>query len=249
MNKPQIMVVEDEGLVALQLKEVLGRMGYEVPAVVASGAAALEHVLEDCPDLVIMDIRLDGAIDGIETAKRIREIYSVPVIYLTADLNEKTLERAKETESYGYVIKPFDERSLRATIEITLSKAQRDREQKQENDWREIILKNIGECIVATDCKACVTHVNQLACEVLGREEARCLGRKLSEIIRLVDKTSGVSETLSVTKAVIENESIGKDECLLVIDSNRSFPVRYRLQPMKNKNENTIGALLFFKEL
>ncbi|HEQ72049.1 MAG TPA: response regulator, partial [Spirochaetia bacterium] len=91
MTKPRVLVVEDEGLVALELKEALSKMGYGVSNVVSSGNEALDSVVADCPDLILMDIRLDGPLDGIETARRIKEICNIPVIYLTADINDSTL--------------------------------------------------------------------------------------------------------------------------------------------------------------
>ncbi|MEJ2663815.1 MAG: response regulator [Spirochaetia bacterium] len=127
MDKPQIMVVEDEGLVALEIKEGLENMGYEVPHVLSSGKEAIEHVMIDRPDLVLMDIRLEGGVDGIEAAEQIRKIFNVPVVFLTAHSDEKTLQRAKLTESYGYILKPFEEKALRATIEVALYKAKEEK--------------------------------------------------------------------------------------------------------------------------
>ena len=120
MNHSRILVVEDEPIVALDLQRRLEKLGYDVPAVAASGEEALASADLSSPDLVLMDINLEGDMDGVETAERMRRHHRVPVIYLTAYSNDRTLQRAKVTEPYGYLLKPFEERELQTTIEIAL---------------------------------------------------------------------------------------------------------------------------------
>ena len=111
---------------SLDLQQRLEKMGYRVPVVVASGEEAIESTLDSTPDLVLMDINLQGKMDGVEAAERIRALHQVPVIYLTAYSNDQTLARAKITEPFGYLLKPFEERELQTTIEIALHKHQSD---------------------------------------------------------------------------------------------------------------------------
>ena len=120
MAKANILVVEDESIVALDLKHRLRNLGYAVVAIVASGSKAIEKAGETQPDLVLMDIRLKGDMDGIEAAREIQIRFETPVIYLTALADKDTLERAEATRPYGYVIKPFDEAELHNTIEKAL---------------------------------------------------------------------------------------------------------------------------------
>jgi signal transduction histidine kinase len=127
MANAQIMLVEDERIVALHLQQQLASFGYDVVANVASGKQALQKIEEKRPDLVLMDINIEGEMDGIETASRIPPSYGIPVIYLTAYSEEATLERARATKPYGYLLKPFSERELHATIEMVL---ERDRAEK-----------------------------------------------------------------------------------------------------------------------
>ncbi|MBW4528893.1 MAG: response regulator [Phormidium tanganyikae FI6-MK23] len=120
MVAERILVVEDERIVARDIEKRLKKLGYVVPASVASAEAAIEKVAELRPDLVLMDIRLKGQMDGIEAAEQIRAKYETPVIYLTAYADEATLQRAKATEPFGYIVKPFDERDLHVAIEVAL---------------------------------------------------------------------------------------------------------------------------------
>ncbi|MCZ3365699.1 MULTISPECIES: response regulator [Methanobacterium] len=117
-----ILIVEDESIVALDIQDKVERLGYGVLAVVSSGEKAIEEVKKSQPDLVLMDIVLKGEIDGIETAERIREHFNIPIIYLTAHSDNQTLNRAKITGPFGYLVKPFVDSELRSAIEEVLSK-------------------------------------------------------------------------------------------------------------------------------
>ncbi len=120
MANKKILVVEDERIVAKDISKRLQKLGYTVLANVASGEAAIQKARELQPDLVLMDIQLEGQIDGIEAAEQIRADLDIPVIFLTAYADENTLQRAKATEPFGYIVKPFDERALHTAIEVAL---------------------------------------------------------------------------------------------------------------------------------
>jgi signal transduction histidine kinase len=122
MAETRIVVVEDERIVAFHLKRQLTKLGYEVSAIAASGDRALQQVTDLRPDVVLMDIHIEGAIDGIETAQRIPAELHIPVIYLTAFSDDDTLARASATTPYGYLLKPFTERELHATIQMVLAR-------------------------------------------------------------------------------------------------------------------------------
>ncbi|MDI6886385.1 MAG: response regulator [archaeon] len=128
MADPQILVVEDEGIVAAGIRNMLKGLGYTVPAVASSGKDAIKKAAETRPDLVLMDIVLEGDMDGIEAAEQIHARFDIPVIYLTAYADETTVQRAKMTAPYGYLLKPFNERELHAAIEMALYKHMMERE-------------------------------------------------------------------------------------------------------------------------
>jgi diguanylate cyclase len=124
MNNTQILIVEDELIIAKNTANKLQKLGYSISKIVSSGEAAIESINCDPPDLILMDISIKGDMDGIETADKIKETADIPVVFLTAYANDETLDRAAKTGSYGYIIKPFREQELHATIKITLSKHQ-----------------------------------------------------------------------------------------------------------------------------
>ncbi|SOB95143.1 EAL domain-containing protein [Thalassospira xiamenensis] len=123
MRKPiHVMIVEDERIVALHLRQQLARLGYDRTSVHSAGINALKAIETDAPDIILMDIRIDGDLDGIETAAGIPEHLMIPIIYLSAYSEDTTLERARKTRPYGFLLKPFSERELHATIQMALER-------------------------------------------------------------------------------------------------------------------------------
>ncbi|MEL6786541.1 MAG: EAL domain-containing protein [Cyanobacteria bacterium J06607_15] len=121
-SNPNILIVEDELLIAKNTAKKLEKFGYTVIGIMATGQAAIDFVQNKKPDLILMDIAIKGNIDGIETASQIKGMFDIPIIFLTAYANEKTLDRASKTGCYGYLIKPYKEQELQATVKMTLSK-------------------------------------------------------------------------------------------------------------------------------
>jgi signal transduction histidine kinase/DNA-binding response OmpR family regulator len=130
----KILVVEDESIVAMDIKNRLVRLGYDVPSVAYAGEEAVEKATKICPDLVLMDIMLRGEMDGIEAARLILERLDVPVVYLTAFSDEDTLQRAKITGPFGYIIKPFEDRELHVALEIALYKHRMEKNLKESEE-------------------------------------------------------------------------------------------------------------------
>ncbi len=130
----QILLVEDEMIVALDVQQRLESLGYSVVAHASSGSEAIYFATDLTIDLILMDIKLRGDMDGIEAAAKIREHLDIPIIYLTAFADEKTLSRAKLTQAYGYLIKPFDDRELRSSLEMALYKYQIEKKLKESEE-------------------------------------------------------------------------------------------------------------------
>jgi CheY-like chemotaxis protein len=122
MPGSKILIVEDEGIEALDLQQRLTSQGYDAVDIASTGEEAIQKAKEFSPDLILMDIMLQGKIDGITAARQIRADLDIPIIYITAYADEKTLQRAKLTEPHGYIVKPFRERELIITINMALYK-------------------------------------------------------------------------------------------------------------------------------
>ena len=129
MEKIKILVVEDENILALGLKKKLEKLGYIVTDIAISGSETINKVYENEPDLILMDIVIKGDIDGIETAAELNKSFSIPIIYLTAYADDEILKRAARTEPYGYILKPYKEKELKANIEMALYRKKSENEE------------------------------------------------------------------------------------------------------------------------
>ncbi|MDQ3250264.1 MAG: response regulator, partial [Chloroflexota bacterium] len=188
MTRPQILVVEDEGVVALELQSRLEAMGYAVVGLAASGEAAVEKAAALTPDLVLMDIRLKGKLDGVMATEQIRTRFHLPVVFLTAFADEQTLQRAKVSEPYGYVLKPFEERALQIAIEIALYKHRMQRALVESEQRLAITLDSIGDAVIATDADGQITLLNRPAEALTGWSQATAQGKRVTQIFQLLDE-------------------------------------------------------------
>lgn len=201
MSTKQILVVEDEGIVALDIGEKLKRLGHAVPAIAASGEEAIEQAGQLTPDLVLMDIKLKGVVDGVEAAQHIWDHFNIPVVYLTAYADVVTLERAKLTEPFGYLVKPFEERELGATIEMALVKyqahkaiqlanaelerkvAERTAELAQANARLRALLAAMDDVILVLDSKGKYLDVAPTNTALLYKPADELVGKTLHDVI------------------------------------------------------------------
>ncbi|MEI7433997.1 MAG: PAS domain S-box protein, partial [Methanomicrobiales archaeon] len=179
MSKSSILIVEDEALIAANIVQSLSSLGYTVFEPVATGDEAIQAVLAEKPDLVLMDIELYGPINGIETAKKIRAIANIPVVYLTAYTDEMLLKEARLTEPYGYIVKPSHNRELHATIEMALYKHALDSKLRESEEKYRTLLETLNEGVWVIDNEAVTTFVNPKMAEILGYTVDEMTGRSL----------------------------------------------------------------------
>src|SRR5438132_1000326 len=209
MSSTQILVVEDEAIVAKNIQLELNSMGYAVPAVAASGEEALLKVAEVHPDLVLMDIGLKGAMDGVESTERMQERFDVPVVYLTAYTDERTLQRAKKTGPFGYLLKPYEERELQTTIEIALHKHKTEVTRRQMQQWLAAMLRCIGDAVIAADARGCVSMLNPAAEALTGWSQEEALGKDLLDVVPVVSAETRAPLANPATRALREGKVSG----------------------------------------
>ncbi len=177
----KILIVEDDGIVARHIQNSLSRLGFDVVGVVASGEEAVAQARVAVPDLVLMDIDLEGPLDGIETASRIHQSQNIPVIYLTSVADEKILLRAKITDPFGYILKPFDERILYSTVDMALRKHELEQELRSSRELFRTLVENQGEGVAIIDTDEVFTFVNPAAELIFGVEPGGLVGRVLRD--------------------------------------------------------------------
>jgi PAS domain S-box-containing protein len=248
MARERIMVVEDEGVVALQIKEALQGQGYVVPVVVLTGEEAVARVLETEPDLVLMDIQLKGSLSGVEAAQRIRQRLDVPIVYLTAFSDSETLEKAQLTEPYGYVLKPFEEKGLHAIIQMSLLKHRRSRDLREKGWWMSAVAASMVEAVVICDPKGYVKFVNPSAEALLGHAQRELLEKRLNEVMVLVDEATRAPIAFPVSEPLLEGRSTMRGDCRLVAAEGRQLPVEFSASPLRSPEGTLFGILYVFRE-
>jgi PAS domain S-box-containing protein len=248
MSQANILVVEDEPIVAKDIQVSLQRLGYRVPAMAASGEDAIRKTRESHPDLILMDIVLKGTMDGVETAKRIREQYDVPVIYLTAYADDHTLERAKTTSPAGYMLKPYQPNELRTTIELALHRTQHDRRMQDDLRKRAMTVRCLGDGVVATDRDACVTYVNPAAQALTGWLHEEAQGISVTAIIRCEAADRMESGASLALQAMTERRVIGFNPRTLMSKHGVQRFIAGSIAPVVDETGTVIGAVLAFHD-
>jgi PAS domain S-box-containing protein len=182
-----VLIVEDERIVAKDLQQTLSDLGYDAYAIAASADEAIARASERCPDVVLMDIRIRGKLDGIQTAEILRRQFGVPVVYLTAHADDATVERAKRTEPYGYLLKPIKSAELRSAIEVCLYKHEMEKRLRERERWLSTTLESVTDAVVSVDLAGRVTFMNSVAETLTGTTAADAVGRSAGEILRLME--------------------------------------------------------------
>lgn len=248
MRTGRLLVVEDEGIIANMLAFHLKRVGYEVVGTAATGEEAVEIAVAAKPDLILMDIRLAGAMDGIQAADEIHKTLDVPVVFLTAYSDDATLQRAKITTPFGYIMKPFNERELLASVEIALYKQRMDHAARERERWLRTVLTSIGDGVIAVDAAGLVRFMNPLAELLSGVSFAEIEGRRLSDVLRLSCDTDAAWGP--VTTALTESRRCELPPgCKLVGAYGSQIAVEGVASPIQGEDGKPTGAVLVFRDV
>ncbi len=250
MIKTRILIVEDETIVALDIQDRLTELGYEVTGVADRGDAALTLAAANRPDLVLMDIQLKGSTDGIATAETIRERWRIPVIYLTAFSDTSTLQRAKITEPFGYIIKPFEDREIQSTIEMALYKHGAEERLRQSERRYAATLTSIGDGVIATDAHGGVTFMNPVAENLTGWSLAEAHGRPLDEVFQIVNEETWQTVANPVAKVLREGKVVGlANHTILIGRDGREIPIDDCASPILDDLGRISGTVLVFQNV
>lgn len=186
MRAPILLVVEDDAIIARHLQFVLRKLGYAVDCIVSSGPEAIEKTSELLPDLILMDIHINGDMDGVQAAEEIRKQHKIPIIYLTAYASDDLLKRARQTAPSGYILKPFEERHLHATIEMALEKYQLEIQLQEKNDRYMAVMAQLSDGFLLIDPTTHqIIEVNPAFTRMVGRPTEDILGKRIERILGL----------------------------------------------------------------
>ena len=232
MEKIRVLVVEDESLVARDIENMVTSQGYEVCGVASTSEEALALAVETRPEIILMDVIIRGSLDGIAVAEKIWESYRIPIIYVTAYADEHTLKRAKISEPFGYILKPFDERELKIAIEMAYYKSRMAMKLKEREEWLSALLKSIGDGVIATDRSGQITFMNPLAEKLTGWHQEEALKMPLRDVFRTVVSRDGE-----------------EPEIILWAKDGEKFPIEETKMPMADEFRKTSGHVLVFRDI
>jgi len=183
MEPTKIMIVEDEVIIARDIEKSLTNMKYIVLPLVTTGEEAVEKAKEKKPDLILMDIVLTGEIDGVDAAETIKNELNIPIIFLTSYSDEHHLSRAKLTEPFGYLLKPFEIKMLHACIQMALYKHKTEIKISKMNQFLNNIMETMVDILIVINHEKNITHLNQAALSILGYKKQELIGKNFTELI------------------------------------------------------------------
>ncbi len=245
VHRAGILIVEDERVVARDLQQTLESMGFDAFAIASSSAEAVAAVERRRPDLVLMDIRIKGHIDGVGTAQTLRVKFGMPVIFLTAHADDATLSRVAVAEPLGYLVKPVREYELKSAITIALYRHRLEVEKRQRERWHATTLRSLGDGVMSVDTKGAVTYLNPAAERILGITSAAAEGVPVGEVLRLeVDAPEGPVEQVLKHHQALQGWSgsvtqLGTKKRILVQDS--AAPIM--------DNDEMLGVVVVFRDV
>lgn len=250
MAKIQILIVEDDGIIAKDIQNTLEGLGYAVAAITSNAEGAIEKAAETQPDLVLMDIMLEGDMDGVEAAEQIRDRFGIPVVYLTAHADEKTLHRAKTTGPYGYILKPFNEMELHTNIEIALYKSGLEKKLKENEQLLATTLRSIGDAVITTDVNGSVTFMNPVAESLTGWRQKDAVRRPLKDVFNIIDEHTGEQIEDPVTRVLRDGVAVGlANNTVLIARDGTKRSIDDSGAPIKDCKGNIMGVVLVFRDI
>jgi len=233
------MIVEDDWFIAEEIKKGAEDFGYDVPLIVSTGEKAIESIKNDLPDLILMDIKLKGRIDGVETAEQINTKHNIPVVYVTAFADKDLMRRVKKTEPYGYITKPFKDAELHIAIEIALYKHEMEHKLIESKKSYEAIIEGTSDLITTVDEEGKLTYANHMSKKIWGLTPRECVGRSVFDFIYPDDQ----NRTQTWFNDIIEkHQTHGRIENRQLSLNGQVHHMLWTINCSYDQNKNLIGV-------
>ncbi|MGF6573813.1 PAS domain S-box-containing protein [Paraburkholderia sp. GAS333] len=250
MEHARILIVEDDRIVARDIQQQLQRIGHTIVGMTARGEDALQLALDTTPDLVLMDVRLEGEIDGIEVARELRDCCHIPVVFLTAYADSETVKRAALAEPFGYILKPFEDLQLVTVVEMALYKHRAEARLRESERRYAITLSSIGDAVIATDCECRITFINAVAERLTGWQRSDALGRRFDEVFVAIDEANGLGIEDPVPRVLKSGTRTSTlTGTLLESLDGRRTPVEASVSPITDDRAKVEGVVVVFHDV
>lgn len=246
----KILIVEDEIIVAKDIKDTLENLGYAVTDIANSGMEAIAKASATQPDIALMALHLKQQMTGIQAATEIWDRFRIPVIFLTTYSELNILEQAKIAEPFGYIIKPFRERDLQTTIEMALHIHQLEKKLADREQWLTTILTSISDAVIATDEKRCVTLLNRAAESLTGWKQEEVLGKNVTDVLHFVDTVASNLIENSIANFLQESLNIASlPPKVLIAKNGRKLPIDNNTAPIKDERGHVKGTVVILRDI
>jgi PAS domain S-box-containing protein len=265
--RTRVFIVEDEALIAMEVQDRLGALGYAVCGLASRGEQALDAIAERVPDIVLMDVRLAGTLSGIETAERLRERLDVPVIFLSAYSDADLLRRAGEVLPFGYLVKPFEERELHATIQMAIYKHRMERalreayarldekvqertaELAQSRQDLAVTLDSIGDAVLATDATGHIARMNPAAEQLTGWSLNDAVGLPIEQVFLIINEQTREPAVIPVDAVLRTGQKqMLANHTALITRSGAEISIADSAAPIRNAAGDIVGVVLVFRD-
>ncbi|MBF0352636.1 MAG: response regulator [SAR324 cluster bacterium] len=245
----KILVVEDEFAIGTVIAQQIQQLGYVVDEIVASGEQAIKSCEHHHPDLVLMDIQLNGKIDGIEAARKIAE-YEIPVVFLTSHVDSKTLDRAKTTLPNGYLLKPVCLEDLKITLEVALYKHQNEKKLKRREQWLESILEKFQDGVITTDTAGSITYFNPSAERLTGWSAKKALGLSCQKVLNFEENGFAVDTFNLINELLGEapENGVNRDQIQIISKQKKMFPIDLHVTLLKDEQGGIKGNVITIRD-
>ena len=250
MSTVKILVVEDNHIISEELKLRLESLDYKVCGIAHRGRQAIELAKKLKPNLVLMDIVLNDDMDGIEAAKIICEQFHIPIVYLTAYADDDTISKAKFTNPYGYIIKPFNEVILRSSIEIALHKFELENKVRENEALLSTTLMGLEEGVFTTDKFSKIIYMNSASEKLTGYKLDECIGKPITQLFGITNKQSGETFDSVMNPVLLRGKTFSQcNSHLLKSKDGKQYHIEFGASPLKDVLGNVTGAVLVFKDI
>lgn len=239
-----ILLVEDDRSTAEIIKQYISKLGYTVSGAVTTGEDAITHIKDNTTDVVLMDITLEGRIDGVESAKHINEQHNVPVIYITSSSDASTIERIKDTNAFGYIIKPFDKRDLKASIEMAMLRFQMEQTLIENENKFSTILHSIGDAVIVINSAEEITYMNPVAEFMTESKFSSVIGKKIASVVHI--ENDAIEELKGNSQLIGRKNKVGN---FLISKKGKRTHIDYSVSPQKDAHGNLLGTVMVIRDI